>query len=340
MTDAAEVIECGRCKNRDGESNRQDGVDHGRRAARGRGDRARRCTAPARTSSSTTASPRREAAALAARAERRARQVRGHHPGGPARSRQAAGARGIRGAQLRRARRAREQRLDVLPDEDRRDHASRPGTICSARNLKVAAVPVAGGGARAAASRSGLILNIVDIHALRPLRNYTVYCTAKAGLHMLTRSLAKELGPEIRVNGISPGPVLWPEGTAATKPRARRSSSERSCKRMGTPADIARTALFFAAARAVHHRADPRRRRRPQRRLVERRCQAPFARKRCLRTIAGELGTGFIACPSRSNSCHNSPMVLLAVGCTTSGAISAIGPSMYGRLSRSGRGSV
>jgi pteridine reductase len=92
----------------------------------------------------------------------------------------------------------------------------------------------------------GLILNIVDIHSLRPLRDYTVYCTAKAGLHMLTRSLAKELGPEIRVNGISPGPVLWPEGQGDT--RQRDKIIERTVlKRMGEPADIARTALFFAA---------------------------------------------------------------------------------------------
>jgi pteridine reductase len=92
----------------------------------------------------------------------------------------------------------------------------------------------------------GLIINIVDIHALRPLRDYTVYCTAKAGLHMLTRSLAKELGPEVRVNGISPGPVLWPEGEGDTSKRAK--IIERTIlKRMGTPADIARTALFFAA---------------------------------------------------------------------------------------------
>jgi len=91
----------------------------------------------------------------------------------------------------------------------------------------------------------GLILNIVDIHALRPLRNYTVYCTAKAGLHMLTRSLAKELGPEIRVNGISPGPVLWPEGQDT---KQRDKIIERTIlKRMGEPADVARTALFFAA---------------------------------------------------------------------------------------------
>jgi pteridine reductase len=92
----------------------------------------------------------------------------------------------------------------------------------------------------------GLILNIVDIHALRPLRNYTVYCAAKAGLHMLTRSLAKELGPEIRVNGISPGPVLWPEDQG--DPAIRAKIVQRTIlQRMGTPEDIARTALFFAA---------------------------------------------------------------------------------------------
>lgn len=93
----------------------------------------------------------------------------------------------------------------------------------------------------------GLILNIVDIHALRPLRDYTVYCAAKAGLHMLTRSLAKELGPEIRVNGISPGPVLWPEHGGDE--RAREKIIQRTIlQRMGTPEDIARTALFFASS--------------------------------------------------------------------------------------------
>jgi pteridine reductase len=93
----------------------------------------------------------------------------------------------------------------------------------------------------------GLIVNIVDIHALRPLRDYPVYCAAKAGLQMITRSLAKELGPEIRVNGISPGPVLWPEGQSDE--RARAKIIERTVlKRMGTPEDIARTALFFAAS--------------------------------------------------------------------------------------------
>jgi len=92
----------------------------------------------------------------------------------------------------------------------------------------------------------GLIINIVDIHALRPLRHYTVYSAAKAGLHMLTRSLAKELGPEVRVNGIAPGPVLWPEGKA-DGPMREKIVQRTILKRMGSPADIARTALFFAA---------------------------------------------------------------------------------------------
>jgi pteridine reductase len=94
---------------------------------------------------------------------------------------------------------------------------------------------------------NGLIVNIVDIHSLRPLRHYTVYCAAKAGLHMLTRSLAKELGPEVRVNGVSPGPVMWPEGQSDDGARAEIVDST-LLKRMGTPEDIARTVLFFATS--------------------------------------------------------------------------------------------
>jgi pteridine reductase len=94
---------------------------------------------------------------------------------------------------------------------------------------------------------NGLIVNIVDIHSLRPLRNYTVYCAAKAGLHMLTRSLAKELGPDVRVNGISPGPVMWPEGQSDDGAREKIVEST-LLKRMGTPEDIARTVLFFATS--------------------------------------------------------------------------------------------
>jgi pteridine reductase len=57
----------------------------------------------------------------------------------------------------------------------------------------------------------GVIVNIVDIHGQRPLRKHAVYGSAKAGLAMLTRSLAKELAPDIRVNGVAPGAILWPE---------------------------------------------------------------------------------------------------------------------------------
>lgn len=93
--------------------------------------------------------------------------------------------------------------------------------------------------------RQGLILNIADIHAFRPLKNHTVYCAAKAALVMLTRSLARELGPEIRVNAIAPGPVLWPENGVDEDLR-RRIVERTALKRIGTPDDIAKAALFFA----------------------------------------------------------------------------------------------
>ena len=91
----------------------------------------------------------------------------------------------------------------------------------------------------------GLIINMIDIHAARPLKAHTVYCIAKAGLAMLTRSLARELGPEVRVNGIAPGPVLWPE-TPLEADLKREIVEKTALKRHGTPQDIARTALFLA----------------------------------------------------------------------------------------------
>jgi pteridine reductase len=94
-------------------------------------------------------------------------------------------------------------------------------------------------------AHGGLIINIVDIHALRPLKAHPVYSVAKAGLAMLTRSLARELGPEIRVNGIAPGPVLWPEHPMEEDLR-REIIAKTALKRQGTPRDIARTALFLA----------------------------------------------------------------------------------------------
>lgn len=92
--------------------------------------------------------------------------------------------------------------------------------------------------------RRGLVLNLVDIHAFRPLKRHPVYCAAKAGLVMLTQSLARELGPEVRVNAIAPGPVLWPEGDMDGKLKAE-IIERTALKRIGSPEDIARAALFF-----------------------------------------------------------------------------------------------
>jgi pteridine reductase len=92
--------------------------------------------------------------------------------------------------------------------------------------------------------RRGLVLNLIDIHAFRPLKRHPVYCAAKAGLLMLTQSLARELGPHVRVNGIAPGPVLWPEAEMDGDLKAR-ILDRTALKRMGTPEDVARAALFL-----------------------------------------------------------------------------------------------
>ncbi len=95
----------------------------------------------------------------------------------------------------------------------------------------------------------GSIVNIVDIHAERPLKNHSVYCAAKAGLAMLTKSLACDLGPEIRVNGIAPGAILWPENETQENTlddAAKQTIMSRTfLKRQGSPEDIADAVLYF-----------------------------------------------------------------------------------------------
>jgi pteridine reductase len=90
----------------------------------------------------------------------------------------------------------------------------------------------------------GSIINIVDVHSVRPLKNHPVYGPAKAGLAMLTRSLARDLAPEVRVNGVSPGAILWPEDGM---PEKIEQSIIRQIPlgRTGEPDDIARTVLFL-----------------------------------------------------------------------------------------------
>ena len=104
-------------------------------------------------------------------------------------------------------------------------------------------------------AREGLILNIADIHGQRPLRYHTVYSPAKAGLIMLTQSLARELAPQVRVNAIAPGPVEFPEH-GLTDEMKQVIIDKTLLKRRGTPEDIA--GLDGAIAReAVRGDRDP-----------------------------------------------------------------------------------
>ena len=93
----------------------------------------------------------------------------------------------------------------------------------------------------------GAIVNIADIHAERPLRNYVAYSVAKAARVGLTRSLARELAPEVRVNAVAPGPVLWPEDGSFDELSRQRIISHTPLRREGTPEDIATTVAFLLA---------------------------------------------------------------------------------------------
>jgi len=141
-------------------------------------------------------------------------------------------------------------RLDILINNASSFYATPVGQITFAQwddlmgsNLK-APLFLSQAAAASLRARHGLIINMVDIHALRPLKSHPVYSAAKAGLAMLTRALARELGPEIRVNGIAPGPVLWPEGDM-DEALKHEIIDKTALKRHGTPQDIARTALFL-----------------------------------------------------------------------------------------------
>ena len=97
--------------------------------------------------------------------------------------------------------------------------------------------------------RRGCIVNIVDIHAEIPLKDYVIYTVAKGGLAALTRSLARELAPAVRVNGVSPGPILWPDADIWKSTKTRKAILDRTLlKRVGEPDDIARAVEFLVAS--------------------------------------------------------------------------------------------
>jgi pteridine reductase len=96
------------------------------------------------------------------------------------------------------------------------------------------------------AKHKGCIVNITDIHAERPLSDYSVYCLSKTGLFMMTKVLAKELGPDVRVNAVAPGSIVWPEGDNKLSNEDKQKIVKRTAlQRSGSPKDIADTVLFL-----------------------------------------------------------------------------------------------
>lgn len=96
------------------------------------------------------------------------------------------------------------------------------------------------------AKNKGSIVNITDIHSERPMRDYSIYCISKAGLAMMTKALAKELAPDVRVNAVAPGCIVWPEGENSLSDGDKQKIIDRTPLRCGgMPADIAKAVLFF-----------------------------------------------------------------------------------------------
>lgn len=143
-------------------------------------------------------------------------------------------------------------RLDVLINNASSFYPTAVGEIGEAdwqdligANLK-APLFLSQAAARALRHAHGCIVNIADIHAERPMKSYVVYSIAKAGLVALTKSLAHELGPEVRVNAVAPGPIMWPEEDPSFDDQERRRIVAHTLlKREGSPDDIARAVLFL-----------------------------------------------------------------------------------------------
>ena len=111
---------------------------------------------------------------------------------------------------------------------------------------------IAMGLSKVLAVNQGSIVNIIDIHSDRPLKNFSIYNISKAGLKMLTKTLAKELAPNIRVNGISPGSILWPQDESQLSEKEKMMMIDRvALKRQGSPNDIAQTVLFLANSKYI-----------------------------------------------------------------------------------------
>ncbi|MEE9309917.1 MAG: pteridine reductase [Cocleimonas sp.] len=143
-------------------------------------------------------------------------------------------------------------RLDILVNNASSFHPTPVGEITEAHwdnlmgsNLK-APLFLSQAAAPQLIKNKGCIVNMIDVHGFRPLKNHPVYSSAKAGLLMLTQSLARELGPQVRVNGVAPGAILWPENESSEMQAEHEALLEKTClKREGAPEDIAKAILFL-----------------------------------------------------------------------------------------------
>jgi pteridine reductase len=147
---------------------------------------------------------------------------------------------------------ARFGRLDALVNNASSFYATKVGAVDTAAwddlmgtNLK-APLFLSQAAAPHLEQSGGCIVNITDIHAERPLKGYPLYCAAKAGLLGLTRALALELGPRVRVNAVAPGPIEWPQNDHDFPAANRVAIIEHTLlKRVGSPADIAQAVKFL-----------------------------------------------------------------------------------------------
>jgi len=143
-------------------------------------------------------------------------------------------------------------RLDVLVNNASRFYRTNIGDVTDyawedliGSNLK-APFFLAQAATPALKAAKGCIVNITDIHAESPLKDYAVYCISKSGLLMMTKALAKELGPDVRVNAVAPGPIIWPEGLSAfSEIEKKKIIDETVLRRTGHPKDVAKAVLFF-----------------------------------------------------------------------------------------------
>ncbi|TAK44031.1 MAG: pteridine reductase [Betaproteobacteria bacterium] len=149
-------------------------------------------------------------------------------------------------------------RLDLLVNNASTFYATAVGEIEAAQweeligsNLRAPLFLAQTAAPHLAATR-GSIVNIVDIHAERPLKGYLLYSVAKAGLAALTRALALELAPQVRVNAVAPGAIAWPENGQFEPGERERIVATTPLRRTGTPEDIAQAVHYLATAPFVN----------------------------------------------------------------------------------------